>query len=54
MNLVIFSILDVLATLEDKTQISIEIQLNDQHHFLKHSLFIGVAIYFSNTKRLLL
>ncbi len=33
------SILDVLATLDDETQVSIEIQLNDQHDFLKRSLY---------------
>ncbi len=45
------SILDVLATLEDKTQISIEIQLNDQHHFLKRSLYYWSRLYASQMQK---
>ncbi|MED2777328.1 Rpn family recombination-promoting nuclease/putative transposase [Bacillus thuringiensis] len=45
------SILDVLATLEDKTQISVEIQLNDQHHFLKRSLYYWSRLYASQLQK---
>lgn len=45
------SILDVLATLDDNTQISIEIQLNDQHHFLKRSLYYWSRLYASQIQK---
>lgn len=45
------SILDVLATLDDNTQISIEIQLNDQHDFLKRSLYYWSRLYASQMQK---
>ncbi|OLR26454.1 Rpn family recombination-promoting nuclease/putative transposase [Bacillus cereus] len=45
------SILDVLATLDDKTQIAIEIQLNDQNDFLKRSLYYWSRLYASQMKK---
>ncbi|PEV72075.1 Rpn family recombination-promoting nuclease/putative transposase, partial [Bacillus cereus] len=45
------SILDVLATLNDNTQISIEIQLNDQHDFLKRSLYYWSRLYASQMQK---
>ncbi|MEB8763159.1 Rpn family recombination-promoting nuclease/putative transposase [Bacillus cereus] len=45
------SILDVLATLDDETQVSIEIQLNDQHDFLKRSLYYWSRLYASQMQK---
>jgi len=45
------SILDVLATLDDETQIAIEIQLNDQHDFLKRSLYYWSRLYASQMQK---
>jgi predicted transposase/invertase (TIGR01784 family) len=46
------SILDVLATFEDdETQIAIEIQLNDQHDFLKRSLYYWSRLYASQMQK---
>jgi predicted transposase/invertase (TIGR01784 family) len=46
------SILDVLATLDDKTQIAIEkIQLNDHNDFLKRSLYYWSRLYASQRKK---
>ncbi len=45
------SILDVLATLDDETQIAIEIQLNDQHNFLKRSLYYWSRLYASQMQK---
>ncbi|MBT2577518.1 Rpn family recombination-promoting nuclease/putative transposase [Bacillus sp. ISL-8] len=45
------SILDVLATLNDETQVSIEIQLNDQHDFLKRSLYYWSRLYASQMQK---
>ncbi|PGV88938.1 ATPase, partial [Bacillus cereus] len=42
---------DVLATLNDNTQISIEIQLNDQHDFLKRSLYYWSRLYASQMQK---
>jgi predicted transposase/invertase (TIGR01784 family) len=45
------SILDVLATLDDETQIAIEIQLNDQMIFLKRSLYYWSRLYASQMQK---
>ncbi|PGA96890.1 Rpn family recombination-promoting nuclease/putative transposase [Bacillus toyonensis] len=45
------SILDVLATLDDDTQIAIEIQLNDQNDFLKRSLYYWSRLYASQIQK---
>jgi predicted transposase/invertase (TIGR01784 family) len=45
------SILDVLATLDDETQIVIEIQLNDQNDFLKRSLYYWSRLYASQMQK---
>ncbi|MEK4677815.1 MULTISPECIES: Rpn family recombination-promoting nuclease/putative transposase [Bacillus] len=45
------SILDVLATLDDDTQISIEIQLSDQNDFLKRSLYYWSRLYASQMQK---
>ncbi|MED3470264.1 Rpn family recombination-promoting nuclease/putative transposase, partial [Bacillus thuringiensis] len=45
------SILDVLATLDDETQIAIEIQLNDQSDFLKRSLYYWSRLYASQMQK---
>ncbi len=45
------SILDVLATLDDDTQISIEIQLSNQNDFLKRSLYYSSRLYASQMKK---
>ncbi|MHA4119329.1 Rpn family recombination-promoting nuclease/putative transposase [Bacillus cereus] len=45
------SILDVLATLDDDTQIAIEIQLNDQNDFLKRSLYYWSRLYASQMQK---
>ncbi|AUB67194.1 ATPase (plasmid) [Bacillus cereus] len=45
------SILDVLATLDDDTQISIEIQLSNQNDFLKRSLYYWSRLYASQMQK---
>ncbi|PEZ41801.1 ATPase [Bacillus thuringiensis] len=45
------SILDVLATLDDDSQIAIEIQLSDQNDFLKRSLYYWSRLYASQMQK---